>query len=234
MSVDAARLIPRAPEVIAPGAVLLPGWLDVEAQAGLARAVGQWVGAAGGLHHPRMPRGGVMSVGMVGLGWHWRPYRYARTVDDQDGRPVAALPPPLVVLSARAVADAAGVDPQVMAAGPGSPAPAFRPDVALVNWYGPGARMGMHVDRDEASPAPVVSISLGDSCVFRFGTPAGRGRPWTDLVLESGDLVVFGGPSRRAYHGVPKVLPATADPALTGGGGRWNITVRETGLPERP
>ena len=108
----------------------------------------------------------------------------------------------------------------------------FEPDVALVNWYGPGARMGMHVDRDEHAHAPVVSLSVGDSCVFRFGTSAGRGRPWTDVLLESGDLFVFGGPSRLAYHGVPKVLPETGDPAVGVGPGRFNVTVRQSGLPD--
>jgi alkylated DNA repair protein (DNA oxidative demethylase) len=91
----------------------------------------------------------------------------------------------------------------------------------------------MHADRDERSPAPVVSVSLGDSCVFRFGTPAGRGRPWTDVVLESGDLFVFGGPSRLAFHGVPKVFSGTGDPAIGLDRGRFNVTLRETGLPEQ-
>ena len=78
--------------------------------------------------------------------------------------------------------------------------------MALVNWYGPGAKMGMHVDRDEVVAAPVVSFSVGTTGVFRFGNRAGRGRPWTDLPLESGDVVVFGGPARLAYHGVPRLL----------------------------
>jgi alkylated DNA repair protein (DNA oxidative demethylase) len=90
----------------------------------------------------------------------------------------------------------------------------------------------MHADREEPSPAPVVSFSVGDSCVFRFGTPAGRGRPWTDVVLASGDLFVFGGASRRAYHGVPKVLPGTAPGAVGLEPGRFNITVRQTGLAD--
>ena len=75
-------------------------------------------------------------------------------------------------------------------------------------------------------------LSLGRSCLFRFGTPAGRGRPWVDVPLESGDLVVFGGPSRLAYHGVPRLLEGTDDPALGALPGRINITVRETGLAD--
>jgi alkylated DNA repair protein (DNA oxidative demethylase) len=176
-----------------------------------------------------------MSVEIVCLGWHWYPYRYSRTVDDGDGRPVDEFPTWLGDLGRRAVADALAVDGTVAGAAtarPVSPADGYRPDVALVNWYGPGARMGMHADRQEASPAPVVSLSLGDSCLFRFGSTESRGRPWTDVVLESGDLFVFGGPSRRAYHGVPKVLPGTAPTGAGVAPGRFNLTLRESGLAD--
>jgi alkylated DNA repair protein (DNA oxidative demethylase) len=182
-----------------------------------------------------------MSVKITCLGWHWYPYRYSRTVDDGDGRPVAEFPGWLGDLSRRAVADACELDGSVaggqsgrqtggQTGRPGRGGDDYRPDVVLVNWYGPGARMGMHVDRDERSPAPVVSLSVGDSCVFRFGSEAGRGRPWTDVVLESGDLFVFGGPSRLAYHGVPKLLLGTAAPGVGVEGGRFNVTVRQYGL----
>ena len=123
-------------------------------------------------------------------------------------------------LGRRAVAAAYGDD---AAAG-------YEPDVALVNRYDDGARMGMHQDRDERSDAPVVSLSIGDTCTFRFGNTETRGRPYTDVELASGDLVVFGGPSRFAYHGVPKVQPGTGDPATGLRSGRLNITLRETGL----
>jgi alkylated DNA repair protein (DNA oxidative demethylase) len=228
-----SRLIPREPEVVSAGAVLLPGWLDREARASLAASCRAWGARAGGFRSPRMPRGGVMSVQIACLGWHWYPYRYSRTVDDGDGRPVAPFPPWLGDLSRRAVRDARSVDGRIMGDGPeGREVEAFRPDVALVNWYGPGARMGMHADRDERSPSPVVSFSLGQTCTFRFGSPAGRGRPWTDVALESGDLFVFGGPSRLAYHGVPGLVPGTGDPGLDLDEGRFNITVRQSGLSD--
>ncbi|MBB0990868.1 alpha-ketoglutarate-dependent dioxygenase AlkB, partial [Dietzia sp. SLG510A3-30A2] len=115
------------------------------------------------------------------------------------------------------------------------PAPGYTPDAALVNLYGRGSTMGLHQDRDEASTAPVVSLSLGDACTFRFGTPEHRGRPYTDVRLESGDLVVFGGPSRMAFHGVPKVFdgsaPAWCREVLGAEPGRVNITLRETRPP---
>jgi alkylated DNA repair protein (DNA oxidative demethylase) len=92
--------------------------------------------------------------------------------------------------------------------------------------------MGMHQDKDERSDAPVVSLSLGDTCVFRFGNTESRTKPYTDLELRSGDLFVFGGPSRQAFHGVPRILPRTA-PAGLDLTGRVNITLRVSGL-DRP
>jgi alkylated DNA repair protein (DNA oxidative demethylase) len=228
------ELIPRERRPVAAGAVHLPGWLDLERQGALVAACRKWGEAAGGFRAPRMPRGGVMSVQITCLGWHWLPYRYTRSVEDGDGRAVMPFAAWLGDLARDAVGAAAAADDLLVAGGPGAQSyrgtGAYRPDVALVNWYGSEARMGMHVDREEPSPAPVVSLSLGDSCLFRFGSPAGRGRPWTDVLLESGDLFVFGGASRRAYHGVPKVLSGTAPAGIGLDSGRFNITVRETGL----
>jgi alkylated DNA repair protein (DNA oxidative demethylase) len=141
-------------------------------------------------------------------------------VEDGDGTPVKPFPGWLADLGRRAVADAYG----------GQQAAAYRPDVALVNFYDARARMGMHADRDERSLASVVSLSLGASCVFRFGNTGSRNRPWTDVELESGDLFVFGGPSRLAYHGVPRTLPGTGRPEIGLESGRLNITLRESGL----
>ncbi len=124
-----------------------------------------------------------MSVQTVCLGWHWMPYRYSRTADDVDGAPVKPFPGWLADFGRRAVADAYG-DPNIGAT--------YRPDVALINLYDESARLGMHADKDERSAAPVVSLSLGSSCVFRFGNAESRGRPWHDITLESGDLFVFG------------------------------------------
>ena len=70
----------------------------------------------------------------------------------------------------------------------------------------------MHQDKEERAGAPVVSLSIGDACVFRFGNTETRGRPYTDVELRSGDLFVFGGPSRWAYHGVPRSCPAPPTP----------------------
>ena len=219
---------PGGPAVVVPGVVHLPGWLDADRRRELVDRCDRWAAASGGARSPRMRNGAPMSVAMVGLGWHWYPYRYSRTRDDGDGGRAVPFPAWLGDLARAAADDAAGVDPSVWAGTGGLPD--FAPDVALVNWYGPGAKMGMHVDADEVSPAPVVSFSVGCSAVFRFGNIASRGRPWTDVVLASGDVVVFGGPARRAYHGVPRLVAGTGDPVLEDLEGRLNVTVRQTGL----
>jgi DNA oxidative demethylase len=212
-------LIPRPRAEIAPGAVHVPGWLSGDEQRRLVDACREWARPPAGMRATRLPSGGVMSVQTVCLGWHWVPYRYSRTADDVDGAPVKSLPGWLADLGRRAVADAYT-----------GPAAAYSPDIALINYYDEHARMGMHADKDERSLAPVVSFSVGATCIFRFGNTSSRGRPWTDVQLESGDLFVFGGPSRLAFHGVPRTLPGTGDPGLGLDKGRLNITLRESGL----
>jgi alkylated DNA repair protein (DNA oxidative demethylase) len=88
----------------------------------------------------------------------------------------------------------------------------------------------MHQDKDEQADFPVVSLSVGDDCLFRFGNTENRAKPYTDIRLRSGDLFVFGGPARFAYHGVPRIYPGTADPDCGLAGGRLNLTMRVTGL----
>ncbi|MFE5731846.1 alpha-ketoglutarate-dependent dioxygenase AlkB family protein [Streptomyces sp. NPDC056528] len=204
-------LFPRERVVVAPGAVHVPAWLSFPRQRELVDACREWGRGPFPYRRTVLPGGGVMSVRSLCLGRQWVPYRYLDAVG-------APLPGWLVSLGREAVAEAYGDHG------------GFAPDTALVNFYAPGARMGMHQDREERSGAPVVSLSLGDRCVFRFGNAEGRGRPHRDVELVSGDLFVFGGPSRWAHHGVPRVFPGTAEPGL-GLRGRLNITLRETGIP---
>ncbi|MFG2617630.1 alpha-ketoglutarate-dependent dioxygenase AlkB family protein [Streptomyces sp. NPDC048507] len=219
------ELFPREPVEIAPGAVHLPDWLGPRSQRELLAACREWARPPAGLRTVRTPGGGTMTARQVCLGLHWYPYGYARTAVDGDGAPVKPMPGWLADLGRRAVADAAAVPGA--AAGTLEPGEAY--DIALVNFYGGDSRMGMHRDAEERSGAPVVSLSLGDTCLFRFGNTASRARPYRDVELRSGDLFVFGGPGRLAFHGVPKVLPGTGPPGL-GLTGRLNITLRVGGL----
>ena len=110
------------------------------------------------------------------------------------------------------------------------------PEACLINYYAPGAKMGLHRDEDEEDfAAPVVSLSLGDSAIFRVGGTTRRG-PTRSLTLTSGDAMVLAGPSRLAYHGVDRILTGTCD-LLAGDpvfpdGGRINLTLRRVTKPE--
>lgn len=217
-----------SPREIAPGAVHVPGWLSLEQQAWIVGQFEQW---AAGPVPPRaavLPGGRRMSVRTVCLGWHWQPYRYTREALDVNGMRVLDFPEWMLSLGRRAVAEARShaADPDVYGK------EEYSPDAALVNYYDEAAAMGMHQDKDEKSDAPVVSLSIGDSCIFRFGNTVSRTKPYTDVTLSSGDLFVFGGPSRFAYHGIPKVLPNTAPDGCGFSHGRINITMRVTGLSQ--
>ena len=211
------------PRELLPGVVHIPGWLDDGAQAALAADFRAWARPPAGLRHPRVPTGHLMSVQSVCLGWHWSPYAYSRTADDTDGAPVKPMPDSIVRLGRDAVDAAFG-----RAAGE-----AYRPDAAIVNLYPPGARLGLHQDGEEPSAAPVVTISVGDTGTFRMAGVDRRTGPFVDVELRSGDLLVFGGPNRRIFHGVPKVRPGTAPDGLDLPPGRLSLTLRETGL-DRP
>ena len=119
----------------------------------------------------------------------------------------------------------------LIAAGQTETAAGYLPDVAIINYYPLGATMGMHQDKDEANTtAPIVSVSLGDTCTFRLGNTTTKTKPYQDILLRSGDVLIFGGPARLAYHGVPKVFPHTAPPGCGVDQGRFNITLRVTGF----
>jgi len=211
---------PRHPVSPAPGAHLLPGWLTPSHQAWITGQFHAWAAGPVPIRAAAI-RGRRMTVRTVCLGWHWQPYRYSRHADDVNGAPVLPLPEWMIRLGRRALHDTGHPETQVRR---------YTPDAALVNFYDTDAHLGMHQDKDEVSLAPVVSLSIGDACTFRFGNTATRTKPYTDLVLHSGDLFVFGGESRLAYHGVPRVHPGTAPPGCGLDAGRINITLRMTGL----
>jgi alkylated DNA repair protein (DNA oxidative demethylase) len=107
---------------------------------------------------------------------------------------------------------------------------AHPPEACLINFYAPAAKMGLHQDRDEGDfTAPVVSLSLGDTCLFRVGGLK-RGDPTRSFRLNSGDVVVLGGGARLAFHGVDRIYPGTS--TLLTDGGRINLTLRRVTRPE--
>lgn len=189
---------------------ILPGRLDRPAQEALLADIRAVVEAAPP-YRPQMPRTGKpFSVRMTNcgaLGWvsDRAGYRY-QSVHPETGRPWPPMPQALMDLW-RAVAN--------------FPHP---PEACLVNLYDADAKLGLHRDEDEDEfAAPVVSVSLGDTCLFRLGGLARADRT-RSLRLSSGDVVVLGGAARLAYHGVDRIYPGTS--TLLPGGGRINLTLR--------
>lgn len=196
-------------EVSTEGFRLLPGRLSQEAQAALVAEVLARLAAAPA-YRPITPGGKPMSVTMSNFGargWFTDAagYRY------QDRHPLTGEPWPAIP---RALLDlwAELADPEVP------------PDACLVNLYGPGAKMGLHQDRDEADfRFPVLSVSLGDTAVFRIGGPK-RSDPTRSIRLSSGDVCLLAGSARLAHHGIDRVIPGSS--RLIPGGGRINLTLR--------
>lgn len=188
---------------------LLPGRLDEAQQRLLADEVLGLVSAAAP-YRPVTPGGKPMSVSMINLGpLGWvtdaAGYRYQAT-HPVTGRPWPRIPAKLLSLWADLC------DPRTP------------PDCCLVNVYDAAARMGLHRDADEADfRFPVLSVSLGDTALFRLGG-LGRRDATSQVRLASGDVCVLGGAARRAYHGVDRVIPGSS--RLLPQGGRINLTLR--------
>lgn len=189
--------------------MLSPNYFDRAQQEALLADI-RGVIAQAPLYTPFVPRGAPMSVRMTNcgpLGWvtDARGYRYEAT------HPITGNPwPPIPEILLAAWRDLAGDAPP--------------PQACLVNYYGPDARMGLHQDRDEEDfTVPVVSISLGDTGIFRIGG-ATRSAPTTSFRLASGDAMILAGPHRLAFHGVDRIIQGSS--TLLPEGGRINLTLR--------
>lgn len=201
---------------VLPGIRYLPAYFSADEQKALLEEV-RAVVAEAPLFVPRMPRTGKpMSVRMTNcgaLGWvtdQERGYRY-QPIHPVTGKPWPPIPPMLLDLW-RAVADYP-----------------FDPEACLINYYDAEAKMGLHQDRDEQDfDAPVVSVSLGDTCRFRVGGKTRQG-PTVSYKLQSGDVFVLGGEGRLAFHGVDRIYPGTS--TLLKNGGRINLTLRRVTPP---
>jgi alkylated DNA repair protein (DNA oxidative demethylase) len=190
------------------GVRVLPGYLDAPAQAALVEAL-RGVAAAAPFVRPETPRGRPMSVRMTAAGrYGWitdrKGYRY------EPRHPSGVDWPPIPGQVRALWHDVTGLD--------------RAPDCCLVNWYGEGARMGLHQDRDEADfTMPVVSVSLGDEALLRVGGTERGGRTGS-VWLRSGDVAVLEGESRLAYHGIDRIRFGSS--TLLPQGGRINLTLR--------
>ncbi|HEX3944308.1 MAG TPA: alpha-ketoglutarate-dependent dioxygenase AlkB [Rhizomicrobium sp.] len=206
------------PLEVGPGILLWRSALAAEAQQSLIRTIFELAKCAP-FYRPRMPISGkpfsVEETNFGPLGWvsDEHGYRYSKT-HPETGEPWPLIPNLLLRLwrSATQYPEA--------------------PECCLVNLYRGPARMGLHQDRDEeAIDAPVLSVSLGDSAIFRIGG-ASRRSPAKSLRLESGDVLTFGGPARLAYHGIDRVVAGTS--ALIPGIGRISLTLRRVTKRRNP
>ena len=201
-----------------PGLIHHPGFLDEAARMQLAGEVAAVLGASPPFT-PRMPRTGKpfsVRMGNAGpLGWvsDEGGYRYQPT-HPETGEPWPAIPPTALAAWDRLAGDAPP------------------PEACLINLYGPQARMGLHQDRDEEDfSAPVLSLSLGATALFRYGGLA-RTDPTRSVRLQPGDAVVIGGASRLVFHGIDRLYPEPGLlaqdllPGLLPAGGRCNLTLR--------
>lgn len=196
---------------------MLSGRLSLEEQRLILDRCRAFMDGPTGGYVPTVRGGGKMHVRMMCLGRHWNPltYTYSPTRDDVEGAPVPPVPPEWVQLASEVALDAGFI---------------VTPDICLINFYDGDGRMGLHQDKDESAASleaglPVVSLSIGDTARFQFGGLTRREQVQT-LLLASGDAFVFGGPSRRRYHGVSRILSGTA-PAALGISGRYNLTFRQ-------
>ena len=200
---------------LAPGLAYYPDYLDRPAQESLLADL-RTVAQAAPLFTPRMPRTGkpfsvrITNCGTLGWVSDERGYRY-QPLHPDTREPWPAIPE------------------RALAAWRELSGYSHPPEACLVNAYESTARMGLHQDRDEETfEAPVVSLSLGDTALFRYGGSA-RQDPTRSVKLRSGDAIVFGGPARLIFHGVDRVYGGTSD--LLPQGGRLNLTLRRVTDP---
>lgn len=199
-------------EPLAPGAVILRRFALARAEA-LFQAI-ESVADISPFRHMVTPGGYTMSVAMTNcgnLGWTTNDRGYLYSPVD----PLTRQPWPLIPEAFSALCHDAAV-----AAG----YPHFQPDACLINRYAPGAKLSLHQDKDEPDlRAPIVSVSLGLPAVFQFGGQK-RNDPLKRLMLEHGDVVVWGGESRLFYHGIQPLKPGVHPLA---GEYRYNLTFRQ-------
>jgi DNA oxidative demethylase len=194
---------------------LLSGYLSLDQQRLLVSDI-RGILEVAPMFSPAMPRSGspysVRMSNCGSLGWlsDRQGYRYT-PVHPVTNRPWPAMPDSVLEVWRRTT----GV--------------AYPPQACLINYYGPNAKLGLHRDEDEeARGAPILSISLGDTALFRVGGPE-RKSPSRSLRLSSGDVVVLEGPSRSWFHGVDRIFPGTS--RLLPEGGRFNLTLRRVTVP---
>lgn len=213
-----------------PGMVLLKKFIHPFEQQQLVHDARELGLGTGGFYKPQYASGAKCRLHQMCVGRHWNvqteQYEHIRT--NHDNASVPPLPQNWTSLASKCLHAAIMADPQVLGT-----CSSMVPDVCVVNYYKKAGRNGMHIDKDESIEAmemgsPVISISIGATASFAFSKhyPAPDERV-PHISLESGDVLVFGGPSRRLVHALSRVFPHTEPEWLYMRPGRLNFTFRE-------
>jgi DNA oxidative demethylase len=214
-----------------PGMVLLKNFLSPVQQQQLVDESHAMGLAPGGFYKPTYASGAKCRLHQMCLGRHWNVVteQYEQVRTNHDHAPVQPLPPSWRELAVQSLSAAAAIDQDVM----GTCRSTVVPDICVVNYYKKAGRNGMHVDKDESAAAmamgsPVISFSIGSAAEFAFCDHYPGAHEGVPVVkLESGDVLVFGGPSRRVVHALTRVYANTQPPWLHMRPGRLNLTFRE-------
>lgn len=224
-------------QVLGPGMVLLKNYIPISEQVNIVNKCRELGLGPGGFYRPGYKDGAKLRLFMMCLGLDWDPQTRAYAeIRRHDNVVPPGIPSHFSSVVAKALDDShrlikkdmdiTNVDVML---------PKMSPDLCIVNFYTTNGRLGLHQDRDESYDSlrkglPVVSVSIGDSAEFLFGSQRDVDKA-DDLLLESGDVLIFGGESRHIFHGVTNIVPKTAPPELvekTGlRPGRLNLTFRK-------
>ncbi|BFG36543.1 hypothetical protein CerSpe_228170 [Prunus speciosa] len=223
--------------ILRPGMVLLKHYVTHTEQVEIVKKCRQLGLGPGGFYQPGFKDGAKLRLQMMCLGRNWDPetrkYGSRRTIDRTQP---PGIPHEFSLLVKRAIEEAhAHIKEELRVSSVEEILPSISPDICIANFYTTSGRLGLHQDRDESRKSlgeglPVVSISIGDSADFLYGDQRDIGKA-ESVVLESGDVLIFGGHSRHIFHGVTSIIPDSAPMNLLEETklrpGRLNLTFRQ-------
>ncbi|GAA0149730.1 DNA metabolism protein [Lithospermum erythrorhizon] len=220
--------------VLRPGMLHLRRYISVADQVKIVEICRKLGLGSGGFYQPGYRNGGKLNLKMMYLGKSWDPQRFGYgDVRPTDGAKPPSIPDEFLKLVERALQDSHAYLKKLNNANLEDMLPSMNPDICIVNFYSESGRLGLHQDKEESKESlmrglPVVSISIGDSAEFVYGDDR---KNVEKVVLESGDVLIFGGCSRHIYHGVTTIFGETTPQILLRKSnlrpGRLNLTFRQ-------
>ncbi|CAH9103195.1 unnamed protein product [Cuscuta europaea] len=234
---EADQSIENSGMILRPGMVLLKNYITLDEQGSIIKTCRELGLGKGGFYRPGYKDGAKLRLHMMCLGRDWDPQTrsYGKT-RQHDNAEAVPIPPEFSKLVSKALNDSHKlIERQLEMCNPEEVIPLITPDVCIVNFYSVGGRLGLHQDRDESPESldkglPVISFSVGNTAEFLYGDERDVQKA-EKVLLESGDVLIFGGKSRHIFHGVKSIIPDTA-PVLPEGikalrPGRLNLTFRQ-------